>query len=384
MITDLKEFEVRKFLIIVFSILAASVDVASQIQHIKLQDAFEIKQQINLSEIAGSVEYVKLETNPACRCGPQVRLFCNEKYIIAFSVNNIFLFDRKTGAFVTEIGKTGHIFSTYYVIPFDEQRNLVTYKSAPNTIAEFTLMNHFLKEIKLPLNYGNSVYWKKGIYIQFVSNISGNDNRRLILFTENSSVIKVHRNNNKFVKSVDANYYSNQEGGFYWFNRNLYFKETFVDTIYQITEEKLIPIYFFDEGHRGLNYSMKGELDLKNKHQHFFISNIYETEDHLFFNLEYQLKVYTGIYFKKKKRCEVTDLILVNRSGFFNDIDVFIPLHFSSVNSENELIGSCIPAEIKKWKNENTLSITDEEKLKIVNIQEDDNPVVLIAKLKEL
>ena len=366
-----------------FSILAASVDVAGQMQHINLQDAFETKQQVNLSEIAGSVEYVKLETNPACRCGPQVRLFCNEKYIIAFSVNNIFLFDRKTGAFVTEIEKPEHIFSTYYVIPFDEQRNLVTYKSAPNTIAEFSLMNRFLKKIKLPLDYGNSVYWKNGIYIQFVSNISGNDNRRLIFFTENNDVIKVHQNKNRFVKMVKANYYSNKEGGFYWFNHNLYFKETFIDTIYQVTEAKLIPKYCFDEGNHGLDYSMKGNLDLRNKQHYFFISNIYETEKRLFFNIEYQLRVYSGIYFKNNDRCKVADYRLINRSGILNDIDDFIPMYYSSVNRNNEMVGFCIPGEIKKWRKENSLSITDEEKLKIVNIQEDDNPVVLIAKLKE-
>ena len=144
-----------------------------QIATIHLNDAFKEKQNNNLSEIAYSVEYVKLETSPNCRCGPQVRVYCNEKYIITVSVNNIFVFDRKTGAFINEIGKSDQIYSTYYVIPFDEHRNILTFKSAPSTIAEFSLMNNFLQEIQLPVDHGTSVYWKNENYIQFVANITG-------------------------------------------------------------------------------------------------------------------------------------------------------------------------------------------------------------------
>ncbi len=368
--------------IVVLNILTASINTPGQIANINLKDAFEIKQQINLSEIAYSVEYVQLETRPAWKCGPQVRVFCNEKYIITVSVNNIFLFDRNTGAFVSEIGTSEHIFSTYYVIPFDESRNVVTYQSAPNAITEFSISSNLIREIKLPVDHGNSVYWKNGSYIQYVANITGNDDRRLIFFNDNDTVIRIHPNKNNFTKLVKANYYSNREGGFYWFNQHLYFKETFIDTIYQVTGEKLIPKYCFDEGFRGLNYLMKGKLDLKNKHEYFFISNIYETKNHLFYNVEYQLKVYSGIYFKNKDSCKVSDYILNNRSGILNDIDDFIPMHYSSVNNSNEMVGFCIPDEIEKWKKENTMTITDEEKLKIVNIKKDANPVVLIAKLR--
>lgn len=74
---------------------------------------------------------------------------------------------------------------------------------------------------------------------------------------------------------------------------------------------------------------------------------------------------------------------MINRSGIINDIDNFIPMHFSSVNHSNEMVGFCIPDEIEKWKKENIMNITDEEKLKIVNIKKDDNPLVIIAKLKK-
>ncbi len=352
-----------------------------QVVDIKLCNAFEINQPIQLSEIANSVEYVILETNPNCRVGPQVRVYCNEKYIITVSINNIFVFDRKTGAFITEIGKSV-IYSTYYVIPFDEQRKIITFKSTPNTITEFSLINNFLQEVILPVDHGNSIYWKNGNYIQFVANITGNDSRRLIVFTKDNTIVKVHTNKNRFVKTVKENYYSNKEGGFYWFNRNLYFKETFIDTIYQVTEKKLIPKYCFNEGNYSLDYSMKGTLDLRNKQNYFFTSNIYETEKYLLFNVEYMLRVYSGIYFKKENSCKISDFCLINRTGFVNDIDDFIPLHFSSVNNSNELVGFCIPDEIEKWEKENTINTTDEERLRILNVHKDNNPVVIIAKLK--
>ncbi len=352
-----------------------------QLVNINLYDSFESKQPIQLSEITYSIEYVKLETNPNCRIGPQVRVYCNEKYIITVSVNNIFVFDRKTGAFINEIGKSDQIYSTYYVIPFDEQRSIITFKSAPNTIIEFSLMNNFSQEIQLPVDHGNSVYWKNENYIQFIANITGNDNRRLIVFND-KAIIKVYPNKNRYVKTVKANYYSNKEGGFYWFNRNLYFKETFVDTIYQITEEKLIPKYCFEGGYHNLDYSVKGTMNLRNKLNYFFISNIYETKKYLFFNVEYELKVYSGIYFKMMNNCKVSDFCLINRTGFVNDIDDFLPLHFSSINNSNELVGFCIPGEIEKWKKENATTKFDKERLHILNMHDDDNPLVVIAILK--
>ena len=144
----------------------------------------------------------------------------------------------------------------------------------------------------------------------------------------------------------------------------------------------MIPKYCFEGGYRGLDYSMKGTFDLRNKQNYFFISNIYETEQYLFFNVEYELKAYSGIYLKKKDSCQISDFCLVNRTGFINDIDDFIPLHFSSVNNANELVGFCIPGEIEKWKKENTTTVSDKERLRILEVHEDDNPVVTIAKLK--
>lgn len=369
-------------LIAVLTVITAFINVSGQMKHINLYNSFQTKQQINLSEIAYSVEYVKLETNPFCRCGPQVRVYCNEKYIITVSVNNIFVFDRKTGAFINEIGKSDQIFSTYYVIPFDERRSIITFKSAANTIVEFTLMNDFLQEIQLPVEHGNSVYWKNENYVQFISNITGKENRRLIIFNADNTVFNVFRNENRFVKTIKTNYHSNKEGGFYWFNDNLYFKETFIDTIYQITEQKLIPKYCFNGGLHGLKYSMKGSLDLRSKHQYFFISNIFETENYLFFNVEYGLKVHSGIYFKKKDNCKISDFCLINRFGFVNDIDNFIPLHFSSVNNNNELVGFCTPDEIEKWNKGNKIIVPDNNIYHVFEIHKDDNPVVIIAKLK--
>lgn len=374
------------FLKIIFFIIALYIlnvyICIGQISYIDLNHSFEKKGLIDLSEIAYSVEYVKLETNPNCRVGPQVRVYCNEKYIVTISINNIFVFDRKTGAFITEIGRSDQIHSTYYILPFDEQRSLITFKSSSNTIAEYSLMNNFIREIKLPAEHGNSVYWKNGKYIQFVANMSGYDIRRLIVFTEDNTILKVHPNKKRFVKTIKANFYSNKEGGFYWFNSNLYFKETFIDTIYQVTKEKLIPKYCFNTGYRGLDYSMKGTMDLINKQKYFFISNIFETEKYLFFNVEYGLRIYSGIYFKKEEKCKISDYCLTNRTGFKNDIDHFIPMYFSSVNKSNELVGFCIPGEIKKWKKETTVKISDNESLRVLEVHEDDNPIVIIAKLK--
>ena len=71
--------------------------------------------------------------------------------------------------------------------------------------------------------------------------------------------------------------------------------------------------------------------------------------------------------------------------GFENDIDNFIPFQFYSINNSGELVGFQEAYIVKKWFDENPdkAAKLPPNLQKLKNIKETDNPIVMIAKLKE-
>ncbi len=69
---------------------------------------YEVKDEINLSEIADSVIYIKLQTDSNCVMGRIHDIFIREKYIYALDVSQhiIFVFD-KHGKLISKLDKRG-------------------------------------------------------------------------------------------------------------------------------------------------------------------------------------------------------------------------------------------------------------------------------------
>ena len=112
-------------------------------------------------------------------------------------------------------------------------------------------------------------------------------------------------------------------------------------------------------------------------------THLCETDRYLLFEFKYKTLPYWGYFDKKTKKTEV---IKNTADVQINGITFPFRLTRASLNQKEQLLISFIPAyDLVSWFNEAGLKSTElHPKLsRLKNVKENDNPVVIIAKLKE-
>jgi hypothetical protein len=350
---------------------------------IKIIEAMDKKEGILLSElIQGEIEYVCLETNEECLLNNNSRFYLNETEIIAFTKQQVFVFDRETGKFLREIGHYGRdpggYRNTVYSYPFDEKNKLIylgswesqvylRYNSSGELKDKITAYSDNEDSDFLKSQFGEIVTsiapLNDTCFVGHVWNINGKQKTKLIIFNENNHRIKTYPQYKTFEWDLfkDGLSVFHWDGWFYEYNNMLNFFERSTDTIFSVSIENLKPRYVFD-----------GEAA---------IENISESNRFLLFNLKKEKGLYCGIFDKNNKETKIAKL----QDGIENDVDHFIPFSFYSVNNKGEITGFQEAYKVVEWFSNNPQKITNlpPHLQKLRNINENDNPVVMIAKLKE-
>lgn len=156
------------------------------------------------------------------------------------------------------------------------------------------------------------------------------------------------------------------------------------DTAYLITEKALIPHFAIRTGNKPFGKS-KEENSVAGKKILRFVR---ETSRYVFFHYgigHYANGLFSGYYDKQTKQVYITlSSKYEGNHGFQNDIDglsLFTPRH---INEKQEVIGSLIPEEILEHVERNGVSsLSLRARALVKNMQEDDNPVVVIAQPKK-
>jgi hypothetical protein len=175
---------------------------------------------------------------------------------------------------------------------------------------------------------------------------------------------------------------------FYKYDNQVFYKNLFNDTIYQIVNMTLHPKWVFNKGQYSpplhpIKSPQDGNMLLANYYQ---LLPIFETDAYLFFSLEHREVHNVYLYDKQKK-----ELILLSKDidtmGFYNDWDgglSFWPVH---VSEKQELISFVRPRELINNRNKKTdirnRDAANRLNTLIDNLTTSDNPIVVIAKLKE-
>jgi hypothetical protein len=373
---------------------------------IDIPSAIENPKEINLSRFVKSIEYIQLEeTDQSMLFYPLIEV--TDDFIIArnsgpTAMGPILLFDRKTGKFIRGVGKSGRGpgefqmgNSTIYNI---YSNTLYGLSYSHNDILEFDMDGNFLRKIKLPRMIDEKVdpkigtpeislnqYLRNDFFIASIQNFTGWDKRRLIIFSRDS-IIKIFQNylfwkrgNWQFLSSVGIN------SIFFRWNDQLSFKEQFNDTIFQITENSLIPRFVFKSG--GLNPHpelMEQRIDFDELAKYYFIKDISENSDYLFFQLQFNKKTLTAFFDKRYKTTTFCKIDGNNKSAFIDDINGFIPIRPQKITQNNEMIFKLEADDITTWVKTNPEKVkTLGKNLEWVNsISPISNPVIVIAKCK--
>jgi len=388
---DKSDKTMRKYLLLLISVVLASCStpISKGPTVVSLAKAFPDRQPINLSEIATKVEYVPLETSDSCLIGNHMSISTSANYIIAVDSKQMLLFDRKTGKFVRKIGQygkgPGDFSRTDEILPYDgERETLAAYQGTKRYT--YSLDGKLQGEVGLPgmiftaVRFGND-------YLGYKLNFTGKEKTKLELFDSTGTSVKTYPNYLTFVPDGDGITIWKPHHWFYRLQGQLYFYELFNDTLFQATRERLIPTYVFGMGRFAPPYAkqLSTEYARKEMNENFRMISVFESPRYLFYNFAYEKKVYASVYDKQKGEVQINDGTERN-AALVNDLDHFVPVSLAGVNQEDQLVGYADAYRLVQWFQEHPdkTGQLPPELQKLKSRKETDNPVVMIAKLKNL
>ena len=376
--------------------------------------------KVYFSDYFSSIELIPLETNENCLLDiiPSPSVILNDSIILFSVTNRLYVFDR-TGKFLNQVGERGQGPNEYIFISdfFLNKDNSNIYITDLVKVLEYnvngTFVSSFMKPVvdSEPLSYCS--YIGENIFIG-QKNYNGTNECKYYLFNNNGVIVKCFPNYILFNKKDQS--LSTIDGSLIpvWVDNQLFLKDFINDTIYTYTNSILQPAYIFDFG----KYSIpKDNWNHANSKDFFIFSpgfgNLVGTPKFFFYKItipdifsgpkskptyNHLLNVYKssdrvvyGIYNKEKSLNILLDTDDHLQKGFINDINgglSFIPRFYAG---NDIVIDIWNPTDMKEMLTEayfKTRTIKDQQayqKLKdlLKNLKEDDNPVIVVAKLKK-
>ena len=385
----------------------------------------EKRSYLNASEVISKIEYVALETNSQCIVGEPVVISVSENYILSFSGSNCHLFSRN-GHFITTIGQRGNGPQDYiddlYNVKIDEKSGMV-YLMGVFDILAYRLSGDFFMKLNirdLVKNFGISIplnikHWKENLFCANFNLGSVNEPYRFIIFSLEGEIVKLFSNNNIFFeadgKLSSRSFAHYIDASIYCFNEQLYFKEILCDTLFRISEQlDLVPEIIFDTHDKKTLNNMR-RFYYSSTPEYYAITKIYELENYmlLFGSAPFKFKYF--LYEKNNNRLfsfehellfEQEQISHIARStssrtfrlpGLSNDVDgglPIIPVFFNNIQNNQQIVTvyqSYLLKEQLTEKHFERVKIKDQEAHKrlrnlLVNLDEEDNPVLMIATFK--
>lgn len=345
---------------------------------------FEKGTTFEAKDLFTSIDYVVLESKDECLIGKNPHFFLVDNYILSIADKQIFVFERKTGRFVREIGKWGQGPEEYdrtdFMSSVDENMQTIsTFASKGKRI--YSIEGNVLDNIALPSMVYETANLSTGENVGFIPNFSGKENNKLHLFDKRANIIKSFPNHFSTLPPEGLHFWK-PNGWLYKYKNDVFFYELFNDTVFQVTTDSLLPKFKFFQGHYLPPYEYQNRNDFLSQ-KYFMMKGVYETDRFLFYLYSFEKKLYIFVYDKKDK-VEFVNECDENGGGVMVESN-FLPFIFSNVSSSNELIGYVDSYSVSEWFSaqggDSCLVSTSLSFLK--EAKEIDNPVVLIAKLKK-
>lgn len=311
---------------------------------------------------------VKLETNDNCLLGMGGKFFfSNNKIFIKQETIYIFDFD---GHFINKlsIGNGPSEVSNIKAADFDEEKNELLVYQEPY-IKFYSPDGVFLREQKIPYYFTSIKSVKDGYILQSDAGQMGykKQSDATFLFVDKDFNIVFPR----FDVVKRAAYYD-IENIYHNYEKNITIIPRNNDTIYQLINNALVPIYYIDYSSDKFDNTITNiNSYFKEMHLHYYWSKYLETSKHQFFsftkNSNYYVlrdksngKLLAGSYYS------INALFSIAADATYNDYFVSCRNYWDIDNEEYE----------------NLSIFSKEDVLKIRNLTEDDNPLLIFFKLK--
>ena len=377
--------------------------------------------KISLSEICEDVEYISLETNDSCLINRIKYLDISSNYILVFDWEKCLLFNR-SGTFITQIGKKGRGPGEY---SHPGQIRIINNKilipdAGNNVIHIYDIKGNFIENVKSPGQFSNQIQVNNyfpitdSLFLVQIPNLTGREKNRISMINRNGETLITYSNTTFFNREKPKFYSSDLAAQFYSFNNKIRYKEQLIDTVWQIEEKKLLPIYVLNRGRFGTPNEIR-ELPAKDFiskiSNSIFIDNIYETNRFLVLKTNF-MKYYPFDFFRNDLERKSPHSIIglyeklegkfffvepnnikeqVYPTGFENDIDGGVNLMPEYLFEDTLFVSWINSFELKNYFDSGTFKNSTPkfpEKKKALeklanSLNENDNPVLMLVKLKK-
>ena len=367
-------------------------------------------QKVNLSDIASSIEYCVLELDKKCLVTFDMSFYASDDYIIV--VNEAahegmtavcYVFERRTGKFVRHISRRGHGPGEYLNVVgsfWDSEKGQVCMLGANNTYLFYNLDGTLSHQTKRFDNMFGFVAFGD-FYAMHLINNWGNNTIRIAFFDKTGALVDSIPNN-RFWETTQTWSAWSRDGWLYTFDNNLYLKDIYSDTLYQIKDFELHPRYLFNTGGLAVPYEIqeggryfspaKIKPSIENRYEKYMnIMKILESNRYLYFTVDYRKELYPAIYDKKEDMLQIMSSVSyplpppsdkrIPLSGFENDLDGGLPFWPHQMISDKEMICIYSPEELLEL---DITKITDPKLKNVLNsVDEESNPVIAIVTLKD-
>jgi len=380
-------FKVLLYLIVCFFTLLNCTEKSKQetFPTIHIDPDMEPK-EADLSELATEIKVVPLETNLACLIGGWSHLeYVDEKYIIYRSSSKsdkALLIFNSQGGFLNKIdayGEGPEEYTSIESVLFDSDKELI-YISDHRKVQVYNMKGNFIKSLKTSFPIGGLYQNHDGQFLVPVQQIYAESNRDMlhIMDAEMQLVKSIKSRNPEVISDIQQGY--RYHGDPIEANNQFFYKEPFVDTLYEIRGTGLKPYMKFDLNGKG--FSTRDGINPENYQQNAKrkIPPIGPKvgDNLIFIQYTYIDAEYLSIYDKASQK------------NIFHKKFLFTSLENNplSLGINNDLVEGS-PAFLPKYVKDNIMvsvvepgNLTKDQRA-MFKVKREDNPILLIATIKD-
>ena len=370
---------------------------------------------LNLSDYATEIKYIPLETNDSVLIGrnPKISSYENKKILIDFLApsGNYYLFD-ENGKYCRKIGQNGQGPDEYLLVAQNLIHNnhiylrdgekMLIYDFNGSRIERYNMFSN-----DIPAKYGsagiNIFPLKKDTFVMSVLSLDGDYPLAILAETYQSGIKMIKEYPNfAIINKLRLGIKGGEMGFMYRFKDDVRIYKLINDTIFTIGQDiEMKPAFVLDLGKYKLPLSYiewKEEVDINN---YITLNRIYESLNHLFIQFHFRkyapepvaimsrdgrlvnslLGEVCSIFDKRTGEFTLLRQPVKGKLGFKNDIDGGPVIWPQYISSSNELVSLIQPEEFMDYYGK--ITSPSAELTELANkIEWDDNPIVIVAKLK--
>lgn len=376
---------------------------------IDVAGAMEKPVELKISELGSDVRYVTLETIDSCLIGNSPSMMLLDKHIVVSSRNDCFLFDKTNGKFICKVGHGGDDPEAYSSTQptYCDADGLLYFKREPDGLQKYDLQGNYQGKITIPtppVAPGGYVFTDSLIIGHYMAVAQQYNASSLLLFNAEgrridtipsllpvlpemqvkdiTSISVVKRGLTGIILSNfsdGSNSASIIGTPSLWKNGGkVRFKENFVDTVYTVERNQLIPAIVFATGKWHWGAEARTSTDSGN--QHLLMTTVFETDNTIFFQCirglyDKEPDTFNGIYDRKTG----TTHMYLEKEGIKDDLTDFMPFHPKTCSAKGEY-GTIVSAdEVLGWMEEHPGAAQNVKLAELKKLTEDSNPVVVIT-----